>query len=225
MVMDREHGQEAETRVTGRGPIHVLIADPSALVRAGLRSFLDVDGFDVVGEAASGPEAIELAALRAPDVVLMDVQLSRAATATVRGIRAASPATTVVVLAGSLEPSDVVDLLDAGASGYVLKEQGKAQLIAAVQLAGTGGVFLAPQAMDALMGPARRRTDGLLTSRELEIVGLVADGLPNKQIARYLGISERTVKAHLGSAFKKIGVTRRVEAALWAHARRDDKPV
>ena len=199
--------------------IRVLLADDHAIVRAGieqaLRSFEDVE---LVGSAPSGAEAVTLAAERRPDVVLMDLQMPE-----VDGIEAtrlivdACPATRVVVLTAFSDRTRILDALDAGASGYLLKDADPDELLAGIRAAAAGGAPLAPMAARAVLVERRERqpTDEL-TDREREVLVLVAEGLSNKLIARRLDITEKTVKAHLTSAFRRIGVFDRTQAALWA---------
>jgi DNA-binding NarL/FixJ family response regulator len=203
--------------------IKVVIADDHAVVRSGLRSLLDTaDGIVVVGAAADGAEAIELVADLMPDVVLMDLSMPGldgvAATAAICETHAT---VAVVVLTSFSEPSRIHAALEAGAIGYQLKDAAPDELIAAVRAAAAGGAPLDPRAARVLLDrrvPGTRRTPGAatLSSREEEVLRLVTAGLANKQIARRLGIAERTVKAHLTSIFGRIGVADRTQAALWA---------
>ena len=206
------------------GALRVLIAEANALVRAGLRSIMVADGLAIVGEATSSSAAIASAAALSPDVVLMDASLGDDALVTLRGIRAASPATAVVFFASSVERQHVVAAVEGGASGYLLKDQDGADLLAGVRAAAAGGTPIAPRVVARLIDARVRRDDEQPTARELEVLELVADGFSNKQIARRLGISEGTVKSHLGSAFRRIGATRRTQAALWVHQRRKARP-
>jgi DNA-binding NarL/FixJ family response regulator len=203
--------------------IKVVIADDHAVVRSGLRSLLDTaDGIAVVGVAADGAEAIELVAALTPDVVLMDLSMPGidgvAATA---AICQTHPTVAVVVLTSFSEPSRIHAALEAGAIGYQLKDAAPDELIAAVRAAAAGGAPLDPRAARVLLDrrlPATPRTPDAttLSSREQEVLRLVTAGLANRQIARRLGIAERTVKAHLTNIFGRIGVTDRTQAALWA---------
>jgi DNA-binding NarL/FixJ family response regulator len=203
--------------------IDVVIVDDHAVVRSGLQSLLDTaDGIAVVGAAADGAEAIELVAALEPDVVLMDLSMPGldgvAATA---AIVEAHPSVAVVVLTSFSEPSRINAALEAGAIGYQLKDAAPDDLIAAVRAAAAGGAPLDPRAARVLLDrrpPAGKGGTGLavLSSREQDVLRLVTAGLANKQIARRLGIAERTVKAHLTNIFNRIGVTDRTQAALWA---------
>jgi DNA-binding NarL/FixJ family response regulator len=204
--------------------IKVMIVDDHAIVRQGLeRLFATADDMDVVATAADGDEAVALAASTRPDVVLMDLAMARMdGVEATRRIVARDPAVRVVVLTSFGEEARILDALNAGALGYLLKHADPDDLISAVRSAHAGGVPLDPRAGRVLI-EQRRRTPGAvdLTTRELEVLRLVSDGLANKQIARRLSIGERTVKGHLSSAFSRIGVTDRLQAALWV---RDNLP-
>lgn len=199
--------------------IRVLVVDDHAIVRQGLERLLAVaDDIELVGSAANGVEAVDLVASTRPDVVLMDlampfmdgVQATRRLVDARTGVR-------VVVLTSFGDDSRIRAALDAGAHGYLLKHTDPDQLIDAVRAAYTGDVPLDPRAGRVLLELTRtpRITRGL-SERESEVLGLLADGLANKQIARRLGIRERTVKAHLTNVYQCLGVTDRVQAALWA---------
>jgi DNA-binding NarL/FixJ family response regulator len=203
--------------------LRVLIADDHPVVREGLRNLLSRAGMEVVGEAASGEEAVESAGSTDPDVVLMDLSLPG-----LDGIAAARPLhaqrSAVLVLTAFAERERVLAALDAGVSGYLLKDDDPAELIAGIRAAAAGGAPFSPKVAAVLVeARTQQRAKEQLTSREAEVLELVADGLSNKQIARALGIREGTVKAHLGSAFRRIGVQQRTQAALWVHERRRDR--
>jgi DNA-binding NarL/FixJ family response regulator len=208
--------------------IRVLIVDDHAVVRSGLESLLETaEGIDVVGAVADGSEAIEFVADAAPDVVLMDLSMPGVdgveATAT---ITQAHPDVAVVVLTSFSEPSRITAALEAGAIGYQLKDAAPDDLIAAVRAAAAGGAPLDPRAARVLLDrrPPAAQAMAALSSREQEVLRLVVAGLANKQIARRLGIAERTVKAHLTNIFGRIGVTDRTQAALWAQEQMRDGP-
>lgn len=203
--------------------IRVLLVDDHQLVRAGLQSLLEtVDDMTVVGAAADGTEAIELAAGCTPHVVLMDLSMpGMDGVEATRRIVAAHPAVSVVVLTSYADRDRILDALDAGAVGYLLKDGEPAELLRGIRAAAKGESPLDPRAARTVLGARlERRALGDLTDREREVLALVARGLANKQIARSLGISERTVKAHLTSVFQRIGVTDRTSAALWAQRHR-----
>jgi DNA-binding NarL/FixJ family response regulator len=198
--------------------IGVLLVDDHPLVRTGLAGLLDAtDDLAVVGEAADGEAAVARAAELEPDVVLMDVSMPG-----VDGIQATRRlldngyAGAVVMLTSFSDRARVVDALDAGAVGYLLKDSEPADVLAAVRAAARGHAPLDPRVAGALL-PSRRHDPGAdLSVREREVLLLVAEGLANKQIAKRLGIAERTVKVHLGNVFRRIGVADRTSAALWA---------
>jgi len=203
--------------------IRVLVADDHQLVRAGLQSLLDgVDDMTVVGAAADGAEAVDLVAGTRPDVVLMDLSMPGVdGVEATRRILGGHPDTAVVVLTSYADRDRILDALDAGAIGYLLKDAEPAELLQGIRSAARGESPLDPRAARTVLGARReRRALGDLTDREREVLALVAKGLANKQIARSLGITERTVKAHLTSVFQRIGVTDRTSAALWAQRHR-----
>jgi len=198
--------------------IGVLLVDDHPLVRAGIAGLLGAtDDLAVVGEAADGDAALALAAERSPDVVLMDVSMPG-----VDGIEATRRLLdngyegAVVMLTSFSDRARVVDALDAGAVGYLLKDSEPAEVLSAVRAAASGHAPLDPRVAGALLPSRRRDPAADLSAREREVLRLVAEGLANKQIAKRLGIAERTVKVHLGSVFRRIGVADRTSAALWA---------
>jgi DNA-binding NarL/FixJ family response regulator len=199
--------------------VRVLVTDDHAMVRRGLVELLSAaTGLEVVGEAANGREAIERAGELLPDVVLMDLQMPEMDGVTATKAIAAVGSSQVLVLTSFSDAERIVDALDAGAVGYMLKDAEPDDLIEAVRSVARGDSPLHPRiARQLLTARAGRRPAGdELTTREREVLALVRDGLANKQIARRLGISERTVKAHLTSVFATIGVADRTSAALWA---------
>ena len=199
--------------------IRLLIADDHAVVRTGLRHLVATfDGVELVGAAANGDEAVTLCAEHGPDVVLMDLEMPVLdGIEATRRIVEAEPGVAVVVLTSFSDREQILRALDAGAIGYLLKDAEPAELERAVRAAARGEAPLDPRAGRALLQDrvAGSPLDGL-SEREREVLGMVARGLPNKLIARELGISEKTVKAHLTSVFRTIGVTDRTQAALWA---------
>lgn len=199
-------------------PVRVLLADDHQLVRAGLEQLLAAAAdMDVVATAADGAEAVRLAEATDPDVVLMDLVMPEmGGVEATRRIVERCPGAAVVVLTSFSDQERILDALDAGAIGYLLKDVEPAQLLAGVRSAARGESPLDPKAARQLLRARGERVSAGLTPRELEVLSLVRRGLANKQIARTLDISERTVKAHLTSAFQRIGVVDRVQAALWA---------
>ena len=203
--------------------IRLLLADDHAVVRDALRQLLDqVEDLDVVAAAGDGDEAAELAARHAPDVVLMDLEMPRLTGAeATRRIVAERPETRVVILTSFSDRERILDALDAGAVGYLLKDAEPDELVRGIRAAARGESPLAPRAATAvLQARAARPPAPELTQREAEVLELLGDGLPNKLIARRLGISEKTVKAHVTRVFHALGVTDRTQAALWVQRRR-----
>lgn len=198
----------------------VLLADDHAIVRAGIERLLAATGeLRVVGTAANGEEAVRVALELEPDVVVMDLSMPVLdGVAATRAILAELPETRIVVLTSFMDRTRVADAVDAGAAGYVLKDAEPEELVRAVQSAARGEMPLDPRVTRALVEreDAPRTDAGELTEREQEVLVLVAQGLANKLVARRLGISEKTVKAHLTRVFERIGVTDRTQAALWA---------
>ena len=199
--------------------IRLLIADDHAVVRSGLRHLAATfDDVELIGDAADGEEAVRLCAERSPHVVLMDLEMPvLGGIEATRRISEAHPEVAVVVLTSFSDREQILRALDAGAIGYLLKDAEPAELEKAVRAAAQGDAPLDPRAGRALLS-AREASSPLdtLSEREREVLALVARGLPNKLIARELSISEKTVKAHLTSIFRTIGVTDRTQAALWA---------
>jgi DNA-binding NarL/FixJ family response regulator len=197
----------------------VVVVDDHRLVRAGLRTIIDASpDLDVVGEAGDGAQAVTVVGETAPDVVLMDLSMPGVdGIEAIRRLRAAGLETPVVVLTSFAEAERVRSALEAGAVGYLLKDSEPRDVLEAVRAAAAGHAPLDPRVTRALLPAADRGTSDLsLSGREREVLAHVAQGLANKQIARALGISERTVKVHLGNVFRRIGVSDRTSAALWA---------
>jgi DNA-binding NarL/FixJ family response regulator len=197
--------------------IRVLLIDDHALVRAGLARLIASDpGLEVVGQAGDGSTGATLARDLAPDVALVDLAMPGLdGIETTRRVLGASPRTQVVVLTAFSDRVQVLAALDAGARGYLLKDAEPDELLRGIRAAARGDAPLDPRAAHAVL--TRQTVGATLTTREREVLKLVADGLPNKQIARALGITEKTVKAHMTKIFAAIGVTDRTAAALWAH--------
>jgi two-component system, NarL family, response regulator LiaR len=200
-------------------PIRVLIADDHAVVRQGLRAFLEGDrGLEIVGEASNGAEAVRQAQRLRPDVVLMDLLMPEMdGFAATEAIRRELPDTEVLALTSVLEDASVVGAVRAGAIGYLLKDAEAEELRTAIRAAAAGRVQLAPEAAARLMREVRApESPEKLSERETEVLRLVARGYANKTIARELGITERTVKAHVGSILGKLHLESRTQAALHA---------
>jgi DNA-binding NarL/FixJ family response regulator len=199
--------------------IRVVIVDDHAMLRAGLEQLLAGEpDLEVVGKAADGAEAVDLVREARPDVVLMDLQMPGvdgvAATRQIVGEGLAD----VLVLTSYSDAERIVGALDAGALGYLLKDAEPDEVLRGIRAVARGESPINPRAARELLGARRTPSSATvdLTPRETEVLALVRHGLANKQIARRLGISERTVKAHLTSTFQRIGVVDRTQAALWA---------
>lgn len=198
--------------------IRVLVVDDHHLVRAGLITLLEAAvGIQVAGEAADGQQALEVAAATAPDVVLMDLSMPvMDGVAATRLLLAELPDTRVVALTSFSDRQRVTEILAAGATGYLLKDSRPDDLLAAVRAAADGHAPLDPRVAAALLPAREPPLTDQLSDREKQVLRLVAAGLANKQIARRLGIAESTVKVHTGNIFRRIGVTDRTSAAIWA---------
>lgn len=198
--------------------ITVLVADDHQVVRAGLASLLSAsDDIDVAETVADGNQAVAAYERLKPDVVLMDLSMPRLdGVGATRAIITGDPAARVVILTSFSDRARIEDALDAGACGYVLKDAEPESLAAAVRAAASGGSPLDPRVAATLLRARRPASEPELTGREREVLRCVVDGLSNKQIARQLDISEKTVKAHLGKVFQRLGVADRTAAALWA---------
>lgn len=203
-------------------PIRVLIVDDHQVVRRGLRTFLEVQGdIEVVGEAADGNEGADRAAELRPDVILMDVRMpgSDGITA-LRRLREAGNTARVLIVTSFTEQRTVVPALRAGAAGYVYKDVDPDALAGAIRSVHAGHVLLQPEVAGALLAddvpvPGGGRA-GALTEREREVLHLIADGRSNREIARTLVLSEKTVKTHVSNILMKLDLADRTQAALWA---------
>jgi DNA-binding NarL/FixJ family response regulator len=199
--------------------IRVLIVDDHGVVRAGLEQLISTfDDVEVVAAATGGSEAVDIALAQQPDVVLMDLEMPEVdGVEATRRILAARPATRIVILTSFSDRERILRALDAGAVGYLLKDAEPAELARGIAAAARGESPLDPRAARTILtvrsesGPREA-----LSEREREVLTLLAQGMANKEIARQLGISEKTVKAHLTSVFRQLGVTDRTQAALWA---------
>jgi DNA-binding NarL/FixJ family response regulator len=209
-------------------PIRVFIVDDHGLVRRGVRSYLSIfDDIEVVGEAAGGDEALERlramnAAGEAPDVVLMDLAMEPVdgVTAT-RELRASMPEVEVVAVTSLIDQSRVQAALEAGASGYLIKDAAPEELAVAIRAAQRGEVHLDGAVARRLMESLSARAAvpdpfAELSEREVEILRLIAEGQANKEIARSLVISERTARTHVSNILRKLGLSSRTQAALLA---------
>ena len=208
-------------------PIRVLLVDDHPLVRAGLAGLIasTAEDIEVVGQAEDGREAVRLGTTGdpVPDVVLMDLSMpGMGGVEATRALLGAGFEGAVVVLTSFSDAAQVTEALTAGAVGYLLKDSEPAQVLGAIRSAAAGHAPLDPRVARALLPTTPTTAEGAgaaadaLSAREREVLGLVAQGLANKQVARRLGITERTVKVHLTNVYRRIGVGDRTSAALWA---------
>lgn len=206
--------------------LRLLIADDQALVRAGFRKLLDAeDGFDVIGEASDGAEAVSLSRQTQPDVVLMDIRMPRIdGIEATRRITSSQPGVSVLVLTTYDLDEYVFDALCAGASGFLLKDAPPDELIAGIRLIARGDALLAPSVTRRLIAeftsrPRRSSEPALpeLSPRETEVLRLMARGRSNAEIAGELFLGEATVKTHVGSLLSKLGCRDRVQAVVRAY--------
>ena len=199
--------------------IRVLLADDHGVIRDGLGRLIDaLDDAELVGVAADGEEAVERCHALEPDVVLMDLDMPRLdGIEATRRLLAERPKTAVLVLTSFSDRPRIMGALEAGASGYLLKDVEAGEVAEGIRAAARGESPLDPRAARTVL-TARAEPDPLeeLSAREREVLGLLLEGLPNKLIARRLEITEKTVKSHLTRIFREIGVTDRTQAALWA---------
>ena len=198
--------------------VRVLLADDHLVVRAGLRAMLDpVPDLEVVGEAGDGAEALSLAGSLRPDVVLMDLRMpgTDGVTATAR-LREQHPGVSVLVLTTYDTDADILRAIEAGATGYLLKDATRDELLGAIRSAAAGRSILASGVASRLLGRMRGPAPATLSAREIEVLELVARGRTNKEIARRLHLSEATVKTHLLHVFSKLQVEDRTQAVTTA---------
>ena len=198
--------------------IRVLLVDDHVMIRAGLERLLEQDpGIEVVGVADRGTTALELDSELQPDVVVMDISMpDMDGIETTRRLVGERSQACVVMLTAHTDRERVLDAVDAGALGYLVKDADPATLLAGIHSAANGDAPVDPRAARAMIDARARPAGPALTEREIEVLALVAQGEANKAIARRLSISEKTVKAHLTRVFAALGVTDRTQAALWA---------
>ncbi len=202
-------------------PIRLLIVDDHPIFREGLRGVFTGDpDFEVVGEAANGTEALELARRLHVDVVLMDLRMpGMGGVEAIRGLSRTAPRARVLVLTTFDTDSDVLPAVEAGATGYILKDAPRDELIRAVRAAYRGESVLSPTVAGRLMGQVRRPAGEALSQREREVLELIAGGATNREAAAKLFVSEATIKTHLMHIYDKLGVRDRASAVGEAYRR------
>ena len=207
--------------MTTSRPIRLLIVDDHPIVRDGLRGVFSGDAeFEVVGEAGDGAEALARAANADVDVVLMDLRMPRmGGVEAIKRLRASDNRVPVLVLTTYDTDRDVLPAIEAGATGYLLKDSPREDLLRGVRAAFQGQSVLSPSVASRLMGQVRKPAQEELSRRELDVLRLVADGSPNREVARKLFISEATVKTHLLHLYEKLGVRDRASAVAEAYRR------
>jgi len=210
-------------------PIRIVLADDHPVIRIGVRNMLtEADGFDVVGEASDGDEAITITLDLEPDILLLDVMMPRLpGLEAMRAILNGTPTVKILLLTSTITTQQIIEALHIGARGIVLKDALASHLQTAIRTVSNGDYWIGGKrvsnlvsALHGLMQQAavpERKTYGL-TPRELEVVGLIVEGCSNKDIARQFTLSEETVKRHLSNIFDKTGVSTRLELALFAIA-------
>jgi DNA-binding NarL/FixJ family response regulator len=199
--------------------IRVVLADDHGVIRDGLGRLISaLDDIELVGVASDGVEAVERCAELAPDVVLMDLDMPRLdGIEATRQVLADHPATAVLVLTSFSDRARILGAIEAGACGYLLKDVAAGEVADGIRAAARGESPIDPRAARTIVtAQAQPDPAAKLSGREAEVLALLVQGLPNKLIARRLEISEKTVKTHLTSIFRALGVTDRTQAALWA---------
>ena len=222
--LESRNGQEIDARQTN--DVRVLLVDDPDLFRTGLRTLLEEQGIEVVGEAADGAQALEVVSDVAPDVVLMDLNMPG-----VRGVEATqrivsmSPLTRVVVLTISDQDSDILDAILAGACGYLLKDASIHELLRGIRSAALGESLISPHIASKVLqrvrasntvSEATETVQAQLSDREIEVLKLIANGKDNAEIARDLTISPKTVKNHISNILFKLQIDNRIQAAVYA---------
>ncbi|GAA2155887.1 MULTISPECIES: response regulator transcription factor [Glycomyces] len=198
--------------------IRLLLVDDHPVVRRGLRGYLELEpDFTVVGEAGDGEEALRAIAETRPDVVLLDLKMPGLdGQGVLERLASVDDAPRVLVLTSATDAERVPNAITAGAAGFVYKDIDPDALASAIRTVHAGQLLLAPVAMRGLMNGNATTTAPSLTPRESQVLGLIAKGQTNRQIARALGVSEKTVKTHVTNLLRRIGAADRTQAALWA---------
>ena len=208
--------------MTGDGPVRLLVVDDHPVVRDGLRGIFAGDReFEVVGEAGNGAEAVDAAKALRPDVVLMDLRMPEmGGVEAIRRLRASVPSVHVLVLTTYETDDDVLPVIEAGATGYLLKDAPRDDLVRAVRAASRGESVLSPSVAGRVLARVREPARDALSQRELEVLRLIANGVPTREVAAALFVSEATVKTHLLHVYDKLGVRDRAAAVGEAYRRR-----
>ena len=206
--------------------VRVLVVDDHDLFRTGLKTLLEEQGVNVVGEAPNGQTAIRLASELAPDVIIMDLNMpGLTGVETTRKLAGVAPLTRVVVLTISADDDDVMDAVMAGACGYLLKDSSIQELILGIRAAASGESLISPQIAAKVLRRLRSQSSSVdaaetiraeLSDREIEVLKLIANGKDNAQIARELFISPKTVKNHISNILMKLQIENRIQAAVYA---------
>ncbi len=197
--------------------VSVVLVDDHTMLRQGLRRALEAEGIEVLGEAANGEEGIGVVLATRPDVVLMDVSMPKVdGIEATRRLVAAESGLRIVMLTMHIDREVFDSALKAGAVGYVTKDSSISEVVEAIRIAANGDRPMSPRLAEALLHEARRDTDGIISTREEEVLQLVADGLGTNEIAESLFISHRTVKNHLASIYEKLNARDRTQAVLMA---------
>jgi DNA-binding NarL/FixJ family response regulator len=205
-------------------PIRLLLADDHRMLREGLRRSMIDEGFDVVGEAENGEQAVRLAGELAPDVILMDVSMPECdGVEATRRIKSAGSSARIIMLTMHADQEVLADAIRAGASGYLVKDCSTDEVAGAVRMAAKGDTALSPQLAASMLDEVRRLDpantpddDRLVTKREEEVLQLIADGCSTPEVASQLFISQKTVKNHLASIYQKLDARDRTQAVLQA---------
>ncbi|MCP5029192.1 MAG: response regulator transcription factor [Actinomycetia bacterium] len=212
-----------EGQEVGRPPIRLMLADDHRMLREGLRRSMLEQGFDVVGEACDGAEAVEMAARLQPEVILMDVTMPGLdGVEATRRVRSALPHVRVVMLTMHADQDVLADAVRAGASGYLVKDCSTEEIAEAVRMAANGETALSPQLAASMLQEVRRldqpmhEEERIITRREEEVLQLIADGCSTPEVAERLYISQKTVKNHLASIYQKLDARDRTQAVLRA---------